>query len=125
MARFFSKNGLSVSAGIVGNVICNRTYMSEDVHQTGWLKCVIVLLISQSVYLFSYRDIVQMTTARWRHGSHYTQAYHTWPIPTDSHTSTMISRVIRLRRMTTVSPSSCSRLKKIDDSSRNVTGRKR
>ena len=33
--------------------------------------------------------------------------------------------VIRQRRMTTVSPSSGSRLKKIADSSRNVTGRKK
>ena len=35
------------------------------------------------------------------------------------------TRVIRLRRMITVSPSNGSRLKNIADSSRNVTGRKR
>ena len=45
--------------------------------------------------------------------------------PGRSHGGGSHTRVIRLRRMTNVSPSSGRRLKKIADSSRKVTGREK
>ena len=59
-------------------------------------------------------NILQTTTARWRHGSHSAQTYHSgvcpprprpvWLFGTSSRGAH--TRVIHLRRMTTVSPSS-------------------
>ena len=94
-------------------------------------------------------NLLQMTTVRWQHRSHSMQTYHSgkknqrqhasrcgpiptltylwWPPegPTRARPHGAHTRVICLRRMTTVLPCSGSRLKKIADSSQNVTGRKR
>ena len=91
------------------------------------IKCCKFFLVQQSfICVVSSRDIstaisnlLQMTTARWRHSSHSMQTYHSgvcsrpctgWPFRRSLGAHT---RVICLHRMTTVSPCSGSRLKKI------------
>ena len=122
--------------------VCAK-YISEDVHQNGCFKCEILLLISQSVYLFlpvTFRllsaiffirlplngDTVVILCRRIYLrvdiGLHLDSCCLSFFL---FHIASLMPLVLQSTNLAIVSPSIGSRLKKIADSSRNVSGRKK